>query len=232
MRDTKCFRVQIMKDQDKMQNEKRRLATCQHAGVLTKAKDERDSLRSNSEEDGCRSSFSLTYVFVQEQLDDGDLGGLRDGLPATVWSFRHQAGRTADGVSELRRRFGCPRMMRCSGDGGGACCYVRLATPAAKELGHKRNKSRWKRKSTRIYLYGTRNMYAANRIISPFSGWRQTRSRTQARLLLILQLDGPAGRHDNKDGFGTLYEEIEYCPCALTFAQEGIVTIHENKEKK
>jgi hypothetical protein len=40
MRDTKCFRVQIMKDQDKMQNEERRLATCQHAGVLTKAKDE------------------------------------------------------------------------------------------------------------------------------------------------------------------------------------------------
>jgi hypothetical protein len=33
-----------------------------------------DSLRSNSEEDGCRSSFSLTYVFVQEQLDDSDLG--------------------------------------------------------------------------------------------------------------------------------------------------------------
>jgi hypothetical protein len=122
-----------------------------------------------------------------------DLGGLRDGLPATVWSFRHQAGRTADGVSELRRRFGCPRMMRCSGDGGDACCYVSLATPAAKELGHKRNRSRWKRKSTRIYLYGTRNMYAADRIISLVSGWRQTRSGTQARLLLVLQLDGPAG---------------------------------------
>jgi hypothetical protein len=123
-------------------------------------------------------------------------------------------------------------MMRCSGDGGGACCYVSLATPAAKELGHKRNRSRWKRKSTRIYIYGTSNMYAADRIISPVSGWRQTRSGTQARLLLGLQLDGPASRHDNKDGFGTLYEEIEYCQCALTFAHEGIVTIHENKEKK
>jgi hypothetical protein len=81
-----------------------------HANMLVfslRQKDERDSLRSNSEEDGCRSSFSLTYVFVQEQLDDGDLGGLRDGLPATVWSFGHQAGRTADGVSELRWRFGC-----------------------------------------------------------------------------------------------------------------------------
>jgi hypothetical protein len=47
-----------------------------------------------------------------------------------------------------------------------------------------------------------------------------------------LLLDGPAGRHDNKDGIGTSNEEIQYIPCAHTFAQEGIVTIHENKEKK
>jgi hypothetical protein len=87
---------------------------------LPKAKDERRICSSRSNSDG-----DLRKAFVT---------GCQ---AATVWSFRHQAGRTADGVSKLRRHFSCLRMVRCSGDGGGACCYISLTAAAAKELGHK-----------------------------------------------------------------------------------------------
>jgi hypothetical protein len=50
--------------------------------------------------------------------------------------------------------------------------------------------------------------------------------------MLVLQLDGPAGRHHNQDGIGTTKDEAQYSPCALTFAQEGIISIEEKYEKK
>jgi hypothetical protein len=50
--------------------------------------------------------------------------------------------------------------------------------------------------------------------------------------MLVLQLDGPAGRHHNQDGIGTVKDETQYSPCSLTFAHGGIVTIDEKYEKK
>jgi hypothetical protein len=63
-----------------------------HANMLVfslRQKDERDSLRSNSEEDGCRSSFSLTYVLTsgafvmgcQQQFGASDI---RQGVRRTA----------------------------------------------------------------------------------------------------------------------------------------------------
>jgi hypothetical protein len=50
--------------------------------------------------------------------------------------------------------------------------------------------------------------------------------------MLVFQLDGPTGRHHNQDGIGTTEDEAQHSPCALTVAQERIVTIEEKYEKK